>query len=157
MRIGIPGIALALTALFVFATWRTGDGLPAAARRRGPSSPAPASRSGWRRGRRRAVGLAGPLRSAPAADGDLVRVDDRDDAGPRLVGFGRRFADKLPLVALIGFQAFRLPLELVMHRAAAAGIMPNVMMFTGYNFDIVTGATALPLALLPGAPRFPAG
>jgi hypothetical protein len=61
--------------------------------------------------------------------------------------FGRRFADRLPFVALIGFQAFRLPLELVMHRAVAAGIMPNVMSFTGYNFDIVTGATALPLAL----------
>jgi hypothetical protein len=61
--------------------------------------------------------------------------------------FGRRFADKLPFAALIGFQAFRLPLELVMHRAVAAGIMPNVMSFTGYNFDIVTGATALPLAL----------
>jgi len=61
--------------------------------------------------------------------------------------FGRRFADKLPFVALIGFQAFRLPLELIMHRAAIAGIMPNVMTYTGYNFDIVTGATALPLAL----------
>ena len=35
-----------------------------------------------------------------------------------------------------------------MHRAAVAGIMPNVMTFTGYNFDIVTGATALPLAFL---------
>ena len=66
--------------------------------------------------------------------------------------FGRRFADKLPFVALIGFQAFRLPLELVMHRAAVAGIMPNVMSFTGYNFDIVTGATALPLASLRLAP-----
>jgi hypothetical protein len=61
--------------------------------------------------------------------------------------FGRRFADKLPFVALIGFQAFRLPLELVMHRAAVAGIMPNVMSYSGYNFDIVSGATALPLAL----------
>jgi hypothetical protein len=39
VRIGIPGIALALAALFVAATWRTGDGL------------APASRSGWRRRR----------------------------------------------------------------------------------------------------------
>ena len=61
--------------------------------------------------------------------------------------FGRRFADKLPFVALIGFQAFRLPLELIMHRAVVADIMPNVMSYTGYNFDIVTGATALPLAL----------
>ena len=34
-----------------------------------------------------------------------------------------------------------------MHRAAIAGIMPDVMTYTGYNFDIVTGATAVPLAL----------
>src|SRR4029078_8581389 len=61
--------------------------------------------------------------------------------------FGRRVADMLPFVALIGFQAFRLPLELVMHRAAVAGIMPNVMSYSGYQFQIVSGATALPLAL----------
>jgi hypothetical protein len=60
--------------------------------------------------------------------------------------FGKRFADKLSFAALIGFQAFRLPLELVMHRAAVAGIMPSVMSFTGYNFDIVTGISAIPLA-----------
>ena len=34
VRIGIPGIALALAVLFVVATWRTGDGLTPAARRR---------------------------------------------------------------------------------------------------------------------------
>ena len=34
VRIGIPAIALALAALFVFATWRTGDGLSSAARLR---------------------------------------------------------------------------------------------------------------------------
>jgi hypothetical protein len=34
VRIGIPGIALALAVLFVVATWRTGDGLAPAARRR---------------------------------------------------------------------------------------------------------------------------
>ena len=39
--------------------------------------------------------------------------------------FGRRFATELPFGALIGFQAFRLPLELVMHQAAAAKIMPR--------------------------------
>ena len=33
-------------------------------------------------------------------------------------------AAAVPLAALIGLQAFRLPLELVMHRAATLGIMP---------------------------------
>ena len=49
------------------------------------------------------------------------------------------------LAALVGFQAFRLPLELTMHRAAATGIMPIEFSFAGWNFDIVTGAVALGL------------
>src|SRR3954470_9455480 len=147
-RIGIPAIALALSVLFVAATWRTGAGMEPAGRR-------------WRT-IRAAAGIAIWLAAMAVAalSGWLGRFDLRPP--PMVIWFasmvvmtlalawspfGRRFADKLPFVALIGFQAFRLPLELVMHRAVAAGIMPNVMSYTGYNFDIVTGATALPLAL----------
>jgi hypothetical protein len=54
----------------------------------------------------------------------------------------------LPLAALIGFHAFRLPLELLMHTAAGAGVMPAQMSFSGWNFDIVTGATAVLVAPL---------
>jgi hypothetical protein len=53
----------------------------------------------------------------------------------------------LPFTALVGFQAFRLPLELLMHQAAADGIMPWVMSYSGYNFDIVSGITALALGV----------
>ena len=149
VRIGIPAIALALAR--PVRRRHLADG-----RRAGPGG-APAAdhpggrrrrRSGWRR------------RPPPRCRDSLGRFDLRPP--PMVIWFasmmvmtlalawspfGRRFADKLPFVALIGFQAFRLPLELIMHRAAVAGIMPNVMSFTGYNFDIVTGATALPLAL----------
>jgi hypothetical protein len=52
----------------------------------------------------------------------------------------------LPFAALVGSQAFRLPLELVMHRAATEGVMPVQMTYTGRNFDIATGALALLLA-----------
>lgn len=61
---------------------------------------------------------------------------------------GERFAQGLPVAAIIGFQAFRLPLELVMHRAATEGTMPAQMTYTGANFDIVTGATAIVVAAL---------
>src|SRR6478735_809411 len=58
-----------------------------------------------------------------------------------------RFADRLllglPLWALVGFQAFRLPVELVLHRAALDGTMPSEMSFSGYNFDILSGLSAL--------------
>jgi hypothetical protein len=50
-------------------------------------------------------------------------------------------------VALVGLQGFRLPLELLMHRAYVEGIMPVQMSYSGRSFDIVTGATAIVLAL----------
>jgi hypothetical protein len=40
---------------------------------------------------------------------------------------GRRLATTLPLAALVGFQAFRLPLELVLHAWAAQGTIPGTM------------------------------
>lgn len=60
---------------------------------------------------------------------------------------GHRVATALPLAALVGLQVFRLPLELLLHRLAAAGEIPMVMTYAGWNFDIVTGLTALVLGL----------
>jgi len=62
-------------------------------------------------------------------------------------GFGRRIARALPLPLLVGFQAFRLPLELAMARAHSEGIMPVEMSFHGRNFDILTGILAIPLSV----------
>lgn len=78
---------------------------------------------------------------------------------PVALGFSRigTALSSAPLTMLIGLQSFRLPLELVMHRAATEGTMPEQMTFTGANFDIVTGATALLVALLAArgfAPRW---
>jgi hypothetical protein len=70
---------------------------------------------------------------------------------PALLAFSRvgtALVEHVPLAALVGFHAFRLPLELVMHRAASAGIMPPQMTFTGLNFDIATGISALLVASL---------
>ncbi len=53
-----------------------------------------------------------------------------------------RLARNLPLGVLIGFQAFRLPLELWLHRGYVEGVVPIQMTYSGLNFDIVTGITA---------------
>ena len=53
----------------------------------------------------------------------------------------------LPLWVLVGFQAFRLPLELVMHRAYVEGIMPVQMSYSGRNYDILTGISAAVLGV----------
>jgi hypothetical protein len=66
--------------------------------------------------------------------------------GVGLSPVGKRLAVGLPLAALVGVQAFRLPLELMMHRAYTEGLMPVQMSYSGYNFDIVTGATAIVVA-----------
>jgi len=52
---------------------------------------------------------------------------------------GTRLIDGLPLWTLAAFQAFRLPLELVLHQWSDEGALPIQMTFEGHNFDIVTG------------------
>ena len=66
---------------------------------------------------------------------------------------GRRLAAGLPLAVLVGVQGFRLPLELLMHRAYEDGLMPVQMSYSGLNFDIVTGITALIVCALLAAGR----
>jgi hypothetical protein len=49
----------------------------------------------------------------------------------------------LPMWALVGFQAFRLPLELVLHSWATQGTIPYTMTWSGQNWDVVSGVVAL--------------
>jgi hypothetical protein len=59
---------------------------------------------------------------------------------------GKRIATSLPLAALVGFQSFRLPLELVLHSWFTQGVIPESMTWSGQNWDIVSGIGALVLA-----------
>ena len=71
--------------------------------------------------------------------------------------FGDRLARGVPLAYLVGIQAFRFPLELIMHRAYTEGVMPVQMSYSGRNFDIVTGITALILGVVMTRSRVPRG
>lgn len=77
--------------------------------------------------------------------------------GPTLVGVTiwgwRSDLWELPLSFLVGFQAFRIGVELLIHQAVIEGIAPPQMTWTGMNLDIVTGITAL--FLIPVASRMP--
>lgn len=66
---------------------------------------------------------------------------------------GERLALGLPLAVLVGFQGFRIAVELLLHRAYAEGLMPVQMSYSGWNFDIVSGATAIAVAALIAAGR----
>lgn len=67
--------------------------------------------------------------------------------------FGSALATRIPLAALVGVQAFRLPLEIAMHALIARGVMPPQMSYGGLNYDIVSGATAIVVAALVATGR----
>lgn len=75
-------------------------------------------------------------------------------SGLALSPVGARLAATLPLAALVGFQAFRLPLELVLHAWFKQGTIPETMTWSGQNWDIISGTLALICA--PFAHRHPA-
>jgi len=60
---------------------------------------------------------------------------------------GRIISQHTPLWLLIGFQAFRLPLELLIHQAYIENITIIEMTYLGRNFDIVTGLFAFILGV----------
>jgi len=66
--------------------------------------------------------------------------------------FGRRFA-ALPLSLLIGFQGFRILVELLIHGAVREGIAPPQLTWGGFNYDILFAISAL--LLFPVAFRLP--
>src|SRR4051794_30163001 len=69
--------------------------------------------------------------------------------------YGRILAAGLPLWTLVGVQGFRLPLELALHAMVSRGVTPEQMSYSGRNFDIVTGATAIGVAALALGGRAP--
>jgi hypothetical protein len=144
--LGIPSLAAVIVGLLAAAAFSAERALGAPSRlalRRG-------ALSAWL-----GAGWAGATLGL-AASGVLARFDARPPplvlllvltlGGAIALGcsrFGQRLVLGLPLWALVGFQAFRLPVELVLHRAAADGLMPVEMSFSGYNFDILSGVSAL--------------
>ena len=87
-----------------------------------------------------------PLSGLPFFFGSILAIC----VGLGLSQIGAQIAAVVPLAALVGFQAFRLPLELVLHAWAAQGTIPETMTWTGQNWDIVSGITALVCAPLAG-------
>lgn len=63
-------------------------------------------------------------------------------------GLGRRLALGAPLAWLVGFQVFRVGVELCLALLFQAGVIPVQMTFEGRNWDILVGLSALPVAWL---------
>jgi hypothetical protein len=150
VRLGIPTLAVVVVTLVGLAIWRTSD------KRRALGFAVAAV--AWF-AFSAALGLSGFLTHFEGFPPRLLVLLVPTLVLPFALGFSRTGTALAgaPLAALVGFHAFRLPLELVMHQAMLDGAMPEQMTYTGSNFDIVTGATALVVAALAArdlAPRW---
>lgn len=147
---GFVALVLAVTGAAVAAA-------PSAAMATGDDSEAAASRQ-----RRVAAVLAAwlALTWAAAASGVLGRFDAfpppilpfvaLTTVASTVLAFssvGSMFARGLPIAALVGFQAFRVPLEIILHQLGLDGVLPVQMTYDGMNYDIVSGVTAIAVAL----------
>jgi hypothetical protein len=56
---------------------------------------------------------------------------------------GRRMMEHLSIPTLVGFQSFRLPLEIVLHSWYRSGTIPKSMTWEGSNWDVLTGVLAI--------------
>lgn len=77
----------------------------------------------------------------------FVGVTVVTSTGLALSRFGGVLAQGLPVAALVGFHAFRLPLEIILHQLGNENAIPPQMTYHGMNFDVVTGVTAIAVAL----------
>jgi hypothetical protein len=86
--------------------------------------------------------------SVPPTEGIVIAASLALGVGVGVSRLGRRIATGIPLAALVGAQAFRFPLELMLHRAYVEGLMPVQMSYAGFNFDILSGLSAIVVAVL---------
>lgn len=60
---------------------------------------------------------------------------------------GTRLVQGVGIGWLIGFQAFRIPVELWLHRLYQEGVVPVQMTYSGRNFDIISGILGLAIGV----------
>lgn len=60
---------------------------------------------------------------------------------------GTRLVNGAGIAGLVAFQAFRIPVELWLHRLYQEGVVPVQMTYSGRNFDILSGILGLGLGL----------
>ena len=152
---GLPVLLVVLTAWGIAVAWSRTGAEAGEARRAGAI--ALAAGAAWMTATA-LVASSGVLRQWNRVPPPFALVPVLVLAGGAALAFspvGRRLAEGIPLAALVGVQAFRLPLELAMHRGAADGIIPVQMTFAGQNLDIISGITAAMLGAALATSRVP--
>ncbi|MEZ4429174.1 MAG: hypothetical protein R3A51_15995 [Nannocystaceae bacterium] len=151
-------LVVVMVALFVIALDRAGERLGAAAEER-------------RRWRRRGAALLGAWLAITGGLAGAGILQDFSRVPPPAAllllttlaltvvvassRVGARLAFGLSIAGLVGFQSFRIAVELLLLALARAGTMPLRMTLEGWNFDVLTGLSAIPIAMLAARGRCP--
>lgn len=90
-----------------------------------------------------AVTGSGALAASPVRVVGFMVICNLAGLGVALSPLGGALTRWAPLWALVGVQAFRLPLEVVLHDWGRAGSIPVQMTWEGDNLDVITGVVAL--------------
>jgi hypothetical protein len=93
--------------------------------------------------------VALPLQGLPFFFGTVLVVSLLTGLSPA----GGRMAATTPVAALVAFQAFRLPLELILHGWVEQGTIPETMTWSGQNWDVISGIVAVVAAPLASRSR----
>ncbi|MGK0362229.1 MAG: hypothetical protein ACI9U2_004549 [Bradymonadia bacterium] len=150
-----PDASILLTGGFVVLPWIMLVGLVWATRRGVGEATAP--------GDPRRIAVIGFLGLAVAAGLALTGITARLDTTPPLAlpvfavfllgtvalglsPLGRRLAS-LPIRLVIGFQAFRVLVELLLHQGMLEGVVPPQLSWSGRNLDVFAGLLAVPVGL----------
>ena len=154
---GFAALALAMAGLFVWATWAA------------PVEEEPGERRRWTLVAVGVVAVYLGLSAALAGAGVLARVDARPppagvlllllSGGVAALAFSR-FGERLlawPLGALVGFQTFRVLVEVLLAAAYHGGSVPVEVTVEGWNVDVVTGLLAAGIGLWAGRGTVPRG
>jgi hypothetical protein len=146
LRGAFVALSLALGALFVLAVYvasrRTNLDRAIATRR---ALVAALSAAAWMAvtfaaARRGALHMWGPPTMGPVLVSMLAI-----GIGIAISQLGKRMVVGIPIASLVGYQGFRVAVELLLHRAYVEGLMPVQMSYAGRNFDVVSGVTAIVL------------
>ena len=149
----IPLLLVVALAWGVLVAWRATGRSPAGARRAAATAIVAAAAWMFVTWRAAASGVLRNWDATPPPFALLVLAIVLVATAIALSPIGRTLAGGLPLWILIGFQGFRLPLELAMHTMYERGVMPIQMSYSGRNFDVITGITALIVSLLLASGR----
>jgi hypothetical protein len=144
----IPAVLAAALAWGATVSWRRAGAEPAAARRAGVLTLLTSAAWMAITWIASASGIFANFERTPPPFGLLVLAILILACALAFSTLGTRLSTYLPLWLLVAVHVFRLPLELAMHAMYERGVMPVQMSYSGRNFDIVTGATAIAVALL---------